>query len=284
MNEFERKRLSAAIVALRLYSAATKGPWHVEAPADAKNPLTVNAAEPWRRRPSGNKDAWAEFADVVSVSGGRSEQAQANADFIAFAMTAVPAMALQTIRDITGCPTLTVDEVLLTEDQLTAEAQNLSAKEQRKHVDEERARFWRRHPQTFVLTAFLDALADAFDKLFQSLGGPKAGMPVSDRNADPVTRLVGDGDEHRRMRAEVLSAIAQIVTPGFDVKRLTARGALYKPSARVLSQVRPKYGDFFKAFPREVRERMSAIIRGLVEDLDAIAERDEQPAEQNTPT
>lgn len=229
--EEARERARTARNALRLCKEATPGRWVA---AEKAGKLIVRSAEPFRRGP--RKGGYIEFDDVCKVSGGTSAQAEANAEFIAQSRDMLEELALTALALLVNKHGAEVAEPLPGDEYEGDEA-----------LPEKVALC------TVTMHHVFRMLADLLDDCFAFAGGTVAGLPTSDRNDDPMTRLNSGGYQARRVRAELLINLGEALHPDNDSKRVKELPA----SARLPGRGMPDIGHLLASMPAEVRAAFS---------------------------
>ena len=221
-----------ALRALEVAACATEGPWTIQAAERTGNRMgnrKIVAAEPWRTGPGG-PGPWKPFSDVATIHGGKHDQAEANAEFIALARELLPMLARAFLHFTQGHKQ---NGAILHEDGdgVTARAPfPLPTRLQ------ESAALW-----------FCREIADAVDNLIETMGGVWVGLLPSDRNRPPYRRLISEG---RLMRAQVLRVVANLIDPELDQERRKNLGGYCRIDADGI----PGCADFYKAIEGIVGE------------------------------
>ena len=213
---------------LKLAREATRGPWTFTGPD-----LTVWAEKPWRRVPCGSPGGqWEDYADVAAVLGGRREEAVANAVWIVTSRAVLPIFARALIRLLPGVLHDRQHDEAVEADESGA-AGLLMKGENGDPVVERRASLPlpRKLPPDAAIW-FTKAVADAIDDMVGRMGGHLRGLPLSDRNDAPSSRLLGDGDDARRFRAALLRTLADVIDPRGDRDRLRGVNAFVRTRHR----------------------------------------------------
>lgn len=227
--------LATAVIALSEQCSAP--PWTVG--ESDRRCLRIFAAEPWRVRSPAQCGFSAEKrADVAEVFGGKSGEAQANAQLMALAREALPALARAVI-------TLALEQQQQKNETAALSDGHLSETVPDVPLPHDLAAM----RETSALDAFYTAIVNAFDDLFEAAGLMQY---VSNRNANAITRLTsGDGlaGDARERRWEVLHAVVAVLDPCGDQQRMQQLPQQF----RVESQARPKRQDFNDALPELVR-------------------------------
>src|SRR6266568_4996387 len=103
--------VAMAQLALKFDSEAASAPWTAER-NESKKSISVHSGKPWRRRPSKARGQWASMTDVLTMTGGFSEDAQVNANHVTFAREALAELALWGLRQYFDNQGLTKEDVL----------------------------------------------------------------------------------------------------------------------------------------------------------------------------
>lgn len=216
--------VSLATAVRALADKAIDGP--LELRTNARGNYIIVSKSPWKRSPPGNMGGeWNEDTVVCEIKGGVSDVTEAAGHLLAIAFEAAPALGGVVTEQALM---LHRAEPSVTDVPLPPEVGNMRA--------------------SGAMQQFFTTIANAVDDLLEEAGYGQ----VSDRNADPIDRLLtGDGlaGDGREQRHEILAAVAAVLDPAADRERMKK----LPPKYRLPMHARPKRQDFIDSIPEQVR-------------------------------